>query len=146
MDKVKRLLDEKGSTIFSVAPETTVWDAASSMAKHHVGAVLIMAGSQVAGIFSERDLLLRVLLAGKDAKATPVQEVMSTDLVYVTLDTAVHEAMAVMTQRRCRHLPVMEGPELRGMVSIGDCTRFLSRDQDYTIRHLTEYIHNKYPG
>lgn len=146
MDKVKRLLDEKGSTVFSVTPETTVWDSASAMAKHHVGSVLVIAEKQLVGIFSERDLLMRVLLAGRDAKATPVQEVMSSDLVYVTPDTTVHEAMAIMTQRRCRHLPVMEGPELRGMVSIGDCTRFISRDQDYTILHLTQYIHNQYPG
>jgi CBS domain-containing protein len=146
MDRMKRLLDEKGSAVFSVTPETTVWDAACAMAEHHVGAVLIMAERQVAGIFSERDLLLRVLLAGRDAKATPVQEVMSSELVYVTPDTTVHEAMAIMTERRCRHLPVMEGSELRGMVSIGDCTRFLSRDQDYTILHLTQYIHNQYPG
>jgi CBS domain-containing protein len=146
MDKVKRLLDEKGSAVFSVTPETTVWDAAAAMAKHHVGAILILAESKVAGIFSERDLLMRVLLAGRDAKATPVREVMSSEVVYVTPDTTVHEAMAVMTQRRCRHLPVMEEEELRGMVSIGDCTRFLTRNQDYTIRHLTQYIHNQYPG
>ena len=147
MDRVKQLLDEKGGAIYSVTPVTTVWDAVTTMAEHHIGAILVMtAEGHVVGIFSERDLLVRVLLANKDAKLTPVRDVMSTDLVYVTPHTPVREAMAVMTQRRCRHLPVMEGPSLLGMVSIGDCTRFISRDQDYTIRHLQDFIQNKYPG
>ncbi len=146
MDKVKRLLEEKGATIYSVSPETSVWDTAGAMADRHIGAILVMEDRHVMGIFSERDLLVRVLLAGRDPKATPIQDVMSTDMVYVTPDTSVREAMAVMTQRRCRHLPVLEEGELKGLVSIGDCTRWVSRDQDYTIRHLTEYIHGRYPA
>ena len=146
MDLVKRLLDEKGNAIYSISPSTTVWDAAGAMAGHHIGAILVIAEKSLQGIFSERDLLVRVLLAGRDPKTTPVSDVMSKDLVYVTPQASVGEAMAVMTERRCRHLPVLDEGELVGLVSIGDCTRAASRDQDYTIRHLTEYIHNRYPG
>jgi len=146
MGKVKRLIEEKGQAIYSVHPGTTVWDAVTAMAEQHIGAVLVIENKQLVGIFSERDLLVRVILAGLDPKTALVKAVMTTDMVYVTADTSVSEAMAVMTQRRCRHLPVMEGQELKGMVSIGDCTRWFSRDQDYTIRHLQEYIHGKYPA
>ncbi len=145
-EKVNRLLEEKGRQVFCVAPGTSVKEAAALMAERHVGAVLVQEGAQVLGIFSERDLLTRVVLRDLPVEKTPVREVMSKDMVYVTPDTPVCEAMAVMTERRCRHLPVMEGGELKGMVSIGDCTRWASRDQDYTIRHLTDFIHNKYPG
>ncbi len=146
MDKVKRLIEEKDQAIYSVHPGITVWEAVRTMAGHHIGAILVMDEGHLVGIFSERDLLVRVILAGLDPAATPVKAVMSADMVYVTPDTTIHEAMAVMTQRRCRHLPVMEGQELKGMVSIGDCTRWASRDQDYTIHHLQEYIHGKYPA
>ena len=146
MDTVKRILEEKGTEVFSVSPETTVMDAARLMSEHRIGAVLVMAAGHVRGIFSERDLLQRVLLRGGNSESLPVSEVMSTDMVYVTPDTPVREAMAVMTERRCRHLPVMEEGRLCGMVSIGDCTRWVSHDQDFTIRHLTDYIANKYPA
>jgi len=146
MDKVKRLLEAKGQEIYSVPPEETVWEAVRTMAGQHIGAILVIAESRLVGIFSERDLLVRVLLTGLDPTTTPIKAVMSSDLVYVTPDTPISEAMAVMTQRRCRHLPVMEGQELKGMVSIGDCTRWVSRDQNYTIHHLQEYIHGKYPA
>jgi CBS domain-containing protein len=146
MDTVKRILEEKGADVFSVSPETTVMDVARLMSEHRIGAVLVMAAGHVRGIFSERDLLQRVLLRGSNPESLPVSEVMSTDMVYVTPDTPVREAMAVMTERRCRHLPVMDEGRLCGLVSIGDCTRWVSLDQDFTIRHLTDYIANKYPG
>ena len=145
-DLVSRLLEEKGRDVFSVSPDTSVRTTAEIMAQHRIGAILVLRQEHVAGIFSERDLLTRVLLRGLDPASTPVSEVMSTDMVYVTQETPICEAMAVMTERRCRHLPVLEGGKLHGMISIGDCTRWLSRDQDYTIHHLTHYIHNKYPG
>lgn len=146
MDRVSRLLEEKGNAIHFVGPESKVWETAAVMAEKRIGAILVMKDVQVLGIFSERDLLTRVLLKGLDPRATPVSEVMSTDMVYVTPDTPVPEAMAVMTQRRCRHLPVMHEGKLQGMISIGDCTRWVSRDQEFTIKHLTDFIHNKYPG
>lgn len=146
MDKVKRLIEEKGSEVHSVPPGETVWEAVRTMAGRHIGAILVVEGTQLVGIFSERDLLVRVLLTGLDPTATPIKAVMSTDVVYVTPDTPVRETMAIMTERRCRHLPVMDGEVLKGVVSIGDCTRWVSRDQEYTIRHLQDFIHGKYPG
>jgi CBS domain-containing protein len=145
-DLVSRLLQEKGREVVSASPGTTVKESAEMMARHRIGAILILEEEQVAGIFSERDLLTRVVLKGLDPAATPLGEVMSTDMVYVTPETPICEAMAVMTERRCRHLPVLDGGRLLGMVSIGDCTRWMSRNQDYTIHHLTHYIQNKYPG
>jgi CBS domain-containing protein len=145
MERVERLLNEKGREIFSVTPETSAWDAAAAMAERHIGAVMVLGEGHTAGLFSERDLLTRVVLKGLDPRTTPVSAVMSTDLVYVTPQTPIHEAMAVMTERRCRHLPVMDGERLAGLVSIGDCTRWVSRDQHATIQHLTDYIHQKYP-
>ncbi len=146
MDQVSRLLEEKGKAVHSVVPQSKVWETAAVMAEKRIGAILVMKDQDVVGIFSERDLLTRVLLKGLDPKTTPVSEVMSTDMVYVTPDTPVREAMAVMTQRRCRHLPVVHEGKLHGMISIGDCTRWVSRDQEFTIKHLTDFIHNKYPG
>ena len=145
MERVARLLDQKGREVFSVPPETSVWDAASAMDERHIGALIVLKGERVAGVFSERDLLTRVVLKGLDPRATPVSAVMSTDLVYVTPQTPIPEAMAVMTERRCRHLPVMDGERHAGLVSIGDCTRWVSKDQHVTIQHLTDYIHQKYP-
>jgi CBS domain-containing protein len=123
-----------------------VREAAVFMADHHVGALLVMERDQTLGIVTERDFLTKVLITGADPSGTPVSEVMARDLVVVTPETPVKEAMRVMTERRCRHLPVLEEGRLVGLVSIGDCTRWVSRDQEYTIRHLTEYIHNRYPG
>ena len=145
MDKVDRLLDEKGNDVFSVSPETTVFEAASTMADRHIGALLVLDGGKPVGIFTERDILARVLLVNADPRAMKVAEAMTKDPVVIARDTSVKEAMAIMTERRCRHLPVIENEKLVGLVSIGDCTRWVSRDQDYTIKHLTDYIHRNYP-
>ncbi len=145
MDKVERLLDEKGRDVFSVSPDTTVFDAAKTMADRHIGALLVVEGGKPVGIFTERDILARVLLECKDARAMKVGEAMTKDPVVIGRDTSVKEAMAIMTERRCRHLPVIEDETLVGLVSIGDCTRWVSRDQDYTIKHLNDYIHRNYP-
>lgn len=145
MERVARLLDEKGREVFSIAPDTSVWDAASAMDERHIGALIVLKEGRVAGVFSERDLLSRVVLKGLDPRSTSVSAVMSTDLVYVTPQTLIHEAMAVMTEHRCRHLPVMDEERLAGLISIGDCTRWVSRDQHVIIQHLTDYIHQKYP-
>ena len=145
MDKVDRLLDEKGRDVFSVSPETTVFDAAKTMADRHIGALLVVGDDKPVGIFTERDILARVLLECKDARTMKVGEAMTKDPVVIGRDTSVKEAMAIMTERRCRHLPVIEDETLVGLVSIGDCTRWVSRDQDYTIKHLNDYIHRNYP-
>jgi CBS domain-containing protein len=142
---LKRILEEKGDTVHSVEPETTVLDAVRRMNQHRVGALLVMDGERPVGIFTERDVLQRVVDAGKDPGKTQVAEVMTTDLVCVRPETTVHEAMAVITERRCRHLPVLDGKQLAGLVSIGDLTRWLVKDQHVQIRDLVDFITGKYP-
>lgn len=146
MDKVGVLLREKGTQVFSMPPHATVREAARFMTERHVGALLVMERDQTIGIVTERDFLTKVLLKGSDPGTVALSEVMEGDLVVVTPLTPVKEAMRIMTERRCRHLPVLEEGKLVGLVSIGDCTRWVSLDQEYTIQHLTDYIHNKYPG
>ncbi len=142
---LRRILEEKGDTVHSVEPEATVLDAVRRMNQHRVGALLVMDGERPVGIFNERDVLKRVVDAGKDPGKTAVAEVMTTDLVCVRPETTVHEAMAVITERRCRHLPVLEGERLAGLVSIGDLTRWLVKDKDVQIRDLVDFITGKYP-
>lgn len=136
----------KGSTVHSVAPEATVLDAVRAMNAEKIGALLVRDGEEVVGIFTERDVLCRVLDTERDPAATKVSEVMSTELVAVQPSTRVEEAMAVITEKRCRHLPVLDDGELVGLVSIGDLTRWVSRHQEGHIQDLVNYITRKYPA
>jgi len=136
----------KGRTVHSVAPEATVLDAVRAMNGEKIGALLVRDGEEVVGIFTERDVLCRVLDSGRDPAATKVSEVMSTELVAVQPSTRVEEAMAVITEKRCRHLPVLDDGELVGLVSIGDLTRWVSRHQEGHIQDLVNYITRKYPA
>ena len=145
MGTVSTLIQEKGAEVVAVPAEESVLNLARLMAEKHIGAVLVREGETPVGIVSERDLTTRVLLPGLDPGATRAREIMTRDLVAVSPSATVQEAMAVMTHQRCRHLPVMEGSELVGLVSIGDCTRWVSRDQSVVIRHLRDYIADKYP-
>ncbi len=111
-----------------------------------VGAVLVCDGTACSGIFTERDLMTRVILNGLDPTTTRVAEVMTADVACVQPSTPASEAMAIMTERRCRHLPVVEGGEIVGVISIGDLVRWDSRNQAFELRMLTDYIHGKYPG
>ena len=136
----------KGSTVHSVAPEATVLDAVRAMNRQKIGALLVRNGTEVVGIFTERDVLCRVLDSEREPATTTVAEVMSTELVAVRPTTRVEEAMAVITEKRCRHLPVLDEGELVGLVSIGDLTRWVTRHQEAHIQDLVNYITNKYPG
>ena len=136
----------KGSTVHSVAPEATVLDAVRAMNAEKIGALLVRDGEEVVGIFTERDVLCRVLDSERDPATTRVAEVMSTELVAVRPSTRVEEAMAVITEKRCRHLPVFDDGELVGLVSIGDLTRWVSRHQEGHIQDLVNYITRKYPA
>jgi CBS domain-containing protein len=138
---VAKVLEGKGSEVLSIDAEATVFDAIKRMVEANVGALLVMDGGKVAGVVTERDYLRRVTLEGRTEKETLVREIMTAPLVYVTPETSVEECMAVMTERRIRHLPVFaEGRELVGIVSIGDLVKFKSAEQGFQIRLLTEYI------
>jgi CBS domain-containing protein len=143
---LRDILVEKGPDVRSVSPDATVLEAVHVMNEHRIGAVLVMAGEAPVGIFTERDVLMRVVAKGLDPATTPVTMAMTEDVISVAPGVNVEEAMAVVTLTRCRHIPVMEGTELLGMVSSGDLTREVSRGQDFEIRQLINYVTSKYPA
>ncbi len=136
----------KGNTVHTVLATSTVLDAVRAMNEVRVGSVLVTDGDDLVGIFTERDVLTRVLDGGIDPATTPVSEVMTSEVVTVGPQLTVEEAMAVVTQERCRHLPVMEGNKLLGLVSAGDLTRRVAGLQEQHIEHLVKYITSQYPG
>lgn len=147
MDTVGHILKEKGAQVHATSPDATVLHAVDKMCGNRVGALLVCDNKTPIGIFTERDLMTRVILEGWDPKTTKVSEVMSRDVACVGLHTRAEEAMAIMTERRCRHLPVVDDDgQLAGIISIGDLVRWASLNQEYEIRMLTDYIHGKYPG
>jgi CBS domain-containing protein len=146
MDTIGTIIQDKGRAVISVLPESTVREAVELMCLRRVGSVLVCSGGDCAGIFSERDLMSRVVLTGRDPATTRVADVMTTDVVCVGPATSNGEAMAIMTERHCRHLPVVDGGKIVGVVSIGDLVRHESLNQSFHIRMLTDYIQGKYPG
>jgi len=144
-DTLDAVLADKGAKVHCVVPETTVLDAVRKMNEERIGALLVRDGSNVLGIFTERDILCRVIDSTRDPITTEVAEVMTTELVAVPPNTRVEEAMAVITEKRCRHLPVIEDGNLVGLVSIGDLTRWVSRHQKGHIQDLLNFITGKYP-
>ncbi len=144
MDTVEVLLREKGREVVSASPGASVLELARLMNERRIGSVLILEGTTLVGIVTERDLLTKVVAQGRDPAALRVREIMTTDVVVVEAGTPVGQAMRTMNERRCRHLPVMRGREVAGIISIGDCNRWYSRDQEYTVRHLTDYIQGNY--
>ena len=147
MHTISTILDEKGSrTVHTVSPDATVMHAVETMCAAKVGAVLVCTGKACAGIFSERDLMTRVILRHLDPVTTKVADVMTADVAAVGPEVSTEGAMAIMSDHRCRHLPVIDGGQVVGLVSIGDLVRHESRDQDFEIRTLTDFILGKYPG
>jgi CBS domain-containing protein len=145
-DTLEAVLAHKGSTVYSVDPEDSVLDAVRKMNCERIGATLVCTENRMVGIFTERDVLTRVLDAGRDPDATRVADVMTREVITVGPETGVQEAMAVMTERRTRHLPILEQGNLLGVVSIGDLTRWVSRNQEVHIQDLVAFITGKYPG
>jgi CBS domain-containing protein len=146
MNTIRDVLESKGNDIYVTRPETTIDDAVVEMCRVKVGALLVVEKGRNVGIVSERDLMIRVLLAHRDPAKTLVREAMTSKVVRIDIDDTVHKAMATMTQRRCRHLPVVEDGEIVGMVSIGDLVRTVGQEQEYELRALHEYVEGRYPG
>jgi len=146
MDTIAHILKEKGNQVHQASPDATVLQAVQAMCATRVGAILVCEGNVPVGMFTERDLMTHVILARRDPTVTKVAEVMSRDLVVIEPATRAEEAMAIMTERRCRHLPVLDEGKLAGVLSIGDLVRWASRNQEFEIRKLTDYICGKYPG
>ena len=140
MASVSEILNEKGGAVIAIDGGATVFDAVKAMVEANVGALLVSDGEEVEGIFTERDYLRRIAVEGRRSRDTLVREVMSSPVIYVTPETSVDESMALMTDRRIRHAPVMDGEALVGMISIGDLVKFTSNRQSFQIQYLTEYI------
>ncbi len=137
---VYEILHAKGSQVYSVRPDASVMEAVRAMNRHGVGSVLVMMGREVVGILSERDVLVRVVDALRDPLTTTVDEVMSAALVTISSDATIQEAMRLVTEKRVRHLPVMEGRSLLGMVSSGDLTKAMTQDLREEVAQLESYI------
>jgi CBS domain-containing protein len=142
MITVRQLLDKKGRQIFSIAPGTAVLEAIRLMADRHVGALLVMEGETLSGIVSERDYARKVILKGRSSADTPVRDIMTAAVITVQPETPVEKCMQVMTERRVRHLPVIEAGRVVGMVSIGDLVKAVIAEQQQHIEQLESYIHS----
>jgi CBS domain-containing protein len=140
MQTIRKILSEKGSEIWSTTPGTTVYDALQVMADKDVGALPVLHHGKLVGIFSERDYARKVILVGKSSKKTLVREIMTPHVIYATLDMTNEQSLALMSARHIRHLPVMDGEEMVGMISIGDLVRSIMSEQKEMINQLEQYI------
>ena len=142
MLSVQQLLDQKPKGIHTIAPDEPVLEAVRNMADRHVGALMVLeSGGRVAGIVSERDYARKVVLQGRSSHDTPVRAIMTSDVITITMESTVNDAMRVMTEQRIRHLPVMSGDRLVGIVSIGDLVKAVIEEQQAEIDNLQAYIH-----
>ena len=142
--KIRDVLRKKGSEVHAVVPHATVIDAVNVMNDHHVGAVLVLEAGDPVGIFSERDVLVRVVAAHRDPRQTLVRDVMTTRLHVASPEDTVLEVMRLMTDRRCRHIPVTEDERLVGLISIGDLTKATQHNLRQEVKELSSYITSPY--
>jgi CBS domain-containing protein len=140
MYTVRHLLHEKGHKVWTVPPPTTVYEALEIMADHNIGALVVTEGDKVLGMFTERDYARKVILKGRTSKTTAVGELMTTEVLYISPDDTIENCMALMTEHRLRHLPVMENNKLAGIISIGDVVKAIISDREFMIRELERYI------
>ncbi|MFZ2156716.1 MAG: CBS domain-containing protein [Bradyrhizobium sp.] len=141
MTLVRQLLDHKGRKIWSIHPDATVFDAVAKMAEKDVGSLVVMEGDKLVGIITERHYARNVVLKGKTSPATPVRDIMERRVVIARPEQTVEQCMALMSDKRVRHLPVFEGKRLVGIVSVGDLVKSIIGDQKFTIDQLVHYIH-----
>jgi signal-transduction protein with cAMP-binding, CBS, and nucleotidyltransferase domain len=144
VETVRMILKNKGNYVWSLPPERTVYEAITMMAEKSVGTILVMSGEQLVGIISERDYARKVILKGKLSKQTLVSEIMSSPVTTVDPDRTADECMRLMTEKRIRHLPVMDQGKLAGVVSIGDLVKAIVSVQAETIQYLSDYIGGKH--
>ncbi len=140
MQTINQLLQSKGTHVETVAADTTVFEALGIMADKGIGSLLVLQDSKPVGLFSERDYARNVILKGRTSKQTKVSEVMSSHVVVVQPEQSVEECMAIMTEKRVRHLPVMQGDQLMGIISIGDLVKAIIENQQFVIEQLVSYI------
>lgn len=141
MTTVRQLLDQKGRKIWSIHPDATVFDAIAKMAEKDIGSLVVMDGDELVGIITERHYARNVVLKGKTSPATPVRDIMEKRVVIARPEQSVDQCMAIISEERVRHLPVLEGKKPIGIVSIGDLVKSIIGDQKFTIEQLEHYIH-----
>jgi CBS domain-containing protein len=140
MTSVRNLLQLKGNEVWSITPDTLVFDALKVMAEKNVGALLVVEGVNLIGIFSERDYARKIVLKGESSHKVMIKEVMTSGVVSVRPEQSIEECMALMTSKHVRHLPVLENNKLIGLISIGDVVKAIISDKEYTIKQLENYI------
>jgi CBS domain-containing protein len=140
MKTVKQILETKGNQIWSITSDKTVYDALEIMAEKETGALLVIDNGKLVGILSERDYARKVILKGVSSLKTPVKDIMTTKVAYVTPENTLEECMALMTDKRCRHLPVMKKNQLIGVLSIGDLIKASISEKEFLINQLEKYI------
>ena len=140
MNKVSEILGDKGHEVLRIDADAPVLEAVKRMVEANIGSLLVTKGGEITGIMTERDYLRRVAHEGPTDEEVTVEEIMSSPLIVVTPETAIDECMALMTDRRIRHVPVVDGGEVMGIVSIGDVVKFKSKQQSFEIKYLTDYI------
>jgi len=140
MKRIKELLSIKGRDIWSIGPEDSVYDAIHLLAEKKIGALAVIAGDQLVGIISERDYARQIILLGRSSEKTLVKDIMSSDVVTAKSSQGVRECMTLMTNKRIRHLPIVDDNHLVGMISIGDLVRAVIAEQESTIGDLEKYI------
>lgn len=145
-DPIEVILKQKGAEVCSVPSDATVYDALALMAEKRIGALVVLDGTELVGMFSERDYARKVILMGRSSKELKVQEIMSSEVISVDLNTTVDECMRHMTGKRCRHLPVLDTGRVIGLVSIGDLVDWIITKQEQTINDLEDYISGDYPS
>jgi len=145
-DSVERILRQKGSEVYSISPDATVYEALETLEERNIGALLVMEGDNLVGLLSERDYIRKVKLKGHSSTDLKVEEIMSSPVVAVAPTATVDECMRCMTNKRCRHLPVVDQGKVVGMLSIGDLVNWIMTVQEVTIHQLEDYICGKYPA
>lgn len=140
MATVKQLLQGKGHEVWSIDPEASVYDAVELMADKEIGALVVLEGDSLVGVLSERDYARKVDLQGRTSRDTKIKEIMTSRVAYARPEQTVEECMAMMTDKRVRHLPVVEGDKLLGIISIGDLVKAIIEEQQHVIKQLEQYI------
>ena len=139
-NRLQTLLDKKGQEVYSIQAKQTVYEAIAEMDERNVGGLIVKDDEKIVGIITERDYVRKVILKGRSSQKTPVETIMSRDLVSVTPEHTVQQAMELMTEKRCRHLPVFKDEQLVGMLSIGDLVKAIIADQELQIQILKDYV------
>lgn len=140
MLNVKQVLDKKDSTLYTIDPDSSVFDAIQSMANNHIGALPVLKNDKLVGIITERDYARNVILKGKSSKKALVKDIMTNNVLCAKEEQTVEECMALMTEKKVRHLPVIKNGEISGIISIGDLVKNIISEQQFTIEQLEHYI------